>query len=107
MTAASPALGLSPLAVLSLQSPEARSYPGLVKPDETTLFMYGGFSDGAGRSDAWVLDIVSNSWKQIARQDTTDPDQPYPTAFNAFSSFYLGGHTVFVTSGGTCYVVVA
>jgi len=107
MTAASPALGLSPLAVLSLQSPEARSYPGLFKPDETTLFMYGGFSDGAGRSDAWVLDIVSNSWKQIARQDTTDPDQPYPTAFNAFSSFYLGGQTVFVTSGGTCYVVVA
>jgi len=100
MTAASPALGFSPVVVLSLQAPEARSFPGLVKPDETSLLMYGGFSEGAGRSDVWLLNVVSSSWTQISKQDATDPDQPYPTAFDAFSSFYVDSSLVVVTSGG-------
>ena len=48
LAAAQPSLGLNAVPVLSLQAPSARGYAGLVKPDDNTLIMFGGFSKSAG-----------------------------------------------------------
>jgi hypothetical protein len=45
-----PSLGFNRVNALSLQAPEARSYAGLAKRGNT-LYMFGGFSKGEGKSD--------------------------------------------------------
>ena len=61
LAAAQPTLGLNAVPVLSLQAPSARGYAGLVKPDDNTLVMFGGFSQSAGyqaRANACQFDCV-------------------------------------------------
>ena len=54
-----PTVGFTRVNILSLQAPEPRSYAGIVKKDKT-LYMFGGFSKGQGKSDLWQLDIMSS-----------------------------------------------
>lgn len=48
LAAAQVSLGFNAVPVLSQQAPAARGYAGLVKPDENTLIMFGGFSESTG-----------------------------------------------------------
>ena len=89
LAAASPQLGMAGLLPLSQAAPPPRAFPGLVKPDEDTLVMFGGYSGGSGRSDLWKLNVVSSRWTLLEQEDKTDASKPYPTAFGAFSYFYV------------------
>ena len=99
LTAASPELAFSPLPILSQQAPPARGFPGLVKPDDDTLVVFGGYAEENGQADMWKLDIVSSSWSNLFKENSADPTLPSPTAFGAFSYFDSGG-LVLCTHGG-------
>jgi hypothetical protein len=61
LAAAQPSLGFNAVPILSLQAPSARGYAGLVKPDDNTLIMFGGFSKSVGyhaRAHACKFDCV-------------------------------------------------
>jgi hypothetical protein len=88
LAASSPTLAFSPMMVLSQQAPPARGFSGLVKPDISTLVVFGGYSGGTGLADMWRFDIVSSSWKNLFKEDRADPALPVPTAFNAMAYFY-------------------
>jgi len=105
LTASSPALAFSPMMVLSQQAPPARGFSGLVKPDISTLVVFGGYSGGRGLADMWTFDIVSSSWKNVFKEDRADPALPVPAAFNAMAYFYVsdgkgGNDLVLCTYGG-------
>ena len=98
MAAQQPSLGFSLVNTWSPEAPEARSYPGLVIKDDT-LYMFGGFRNGEGKSDLWKLDIVSGVWTRLSEQ-ARNYDKFLKLAFNAFSSFNSEGSVVIVASGG-------
>jgi hypothetical protein len=98
MAAQQPSLGFSLVNTWSPEAPEERSYPGLVIQDGT-LYMFGGFRDGGGKSDLWKLDIVSSVWTQVSKE-ARYYDKFLKSAFNAFSSFKIDGTVVIASSGG-------
>jgi hypothetical protein len=98
MAAQQPSLGFNLVKTWSPEAPEARSYPGLVIQDDT-LFMFGGFRNGEGKSDLWMLDIVSSVWTRLS-EEARNYDKFLKLAFNAFSSFNIPGSVVIVASGG-------
>jgi hypothetical protein len=87
MSAQQPSLGFTLVNTWSPLAPEARSYPGLVIQGDT-LFMFGGFRDGEGKSDLWKLDIVSSVWRQVSKE-ARNYDKILKLAFNAFSTMSL------------------
>jgi hypothetical protein len=98
MAAQQPSLGFSLVNTWSPKAPDARSYPGLVIQDDT-LYMFGGFRNGEGKSDLWMLDIVSSVWTRLSKE-ARSYDKVLKLAFNAFSSFNFGPSLVIVASGG-------
>jgi hypothetical protein len=98
MAAQQPSLGFSLVNTWSPEAPEERSYPGLVIQGDT-LYMFGGFRDGEGKSDLWMLDIVSSVWAQVSKEARSH-DKFFKLAFNAFSNFKISGTVVIVASGG-------
>ena len=42
----------------------------------------------------WKLNLDSSLWTLAAKQDVTNAAKAYPTAFNAFSYFYVDGSLV-------------
>ena len=100
IAATTASLGFDAVSILSDRSPSLRGYPGLVKPDDSTLVMFGGYSKGSGRSDMWKLNLDSSLWTLAAKQEVTNAAKAYPTAFNAFSYFYVDGSLVLASVGG-------
>jgi hypothetical protein len=87
---------------LSQEAPPPRAFPGLVKPDQDTLVMFGGYSDGSGLSDLWKLNVVSSLWTPLEQEDKTSASKAYPAAFSAFTYFYVpndkGGQDLILTT---------
>jgi hypothetical protein len=101
MAAQQPSLGFNRVNAWSPQVPEARSYAGVVKKDNM-LYMFGGFSNGRGKSDLWQLDIVSSVWTLVSNQ-ARNSDIYLQTAFNAFGTFTSTANpdeVIIVVSGG-------
>ena len=99
MAAQQPSLGFHRVNTLSKQAPEARSYAGLVKRDNT-LYMFGGFSKGRAKSDLWQLDIIASSWTLVSKQARNNI-KFLQTAFNAFSSWGGQGFRIHLCVGRT------
>jgi hypothetical protein len=101
MAAQQPSLGFNRVNAWSPQVPEARSYAGVVKKGNM-LYMFGGFSNGRGKSDLWQLDIVSSVWTRVSNQARNN-DVYLQTAFNAFGTFTSTANpdeVIIVVSGG-------
>jgi len=99
LSGASPPLAFSPVRVLSQQVPPARAFHGLVKPDDDTLVVFGGYSEGSGMADMWKLDILSSSWTVLFKENKNDKSLPYPSPLSSFAFFYVPD-LVLCTMGG-------
>jgi hypothetical protein len=100
----SPELALNSLLIVAT-GPSARSIPGVIKPDGTTLLMYGGIVEdksdvGATKQmalgDLWEFDLNTQSWDRV--HDTLTVVTP--RAFGAFGSFEVDSQTILFTYGG-------
>ena len=84
--------------------PRARSMPGVIKPDDTTLLMYGGVkqneTDGvthiSALGDLWQFDLNTQSWLKV--HDTTAASSP--RAFGAFGTGTTEDDTFIFSWGG-------
>lgn len=103
LAASSPELALQPLPILAT-GPSARSMPGVVKPDDRLLLMFGGVvhdnNNGVTRhiaiGDLWQFDLNTQSWLKI--HDSVA--RVNPRAYGAFGSVSSGAETVLFTYGG-------
>ena len=101
----SPELALKSM-LIQATGPDARSKPGLIKPDGTTLLMYGGIVKGnvggvktqAALGDLWEFDLNTQAWSRV--HDTLTNEDFTPRAFGAFGSFESDGETFVFTFGG-------
>ena len=103
LAASSPALGLE-LMFVPASGPNARSFPGVIKPDDTTLLMYGGVvkreSDGIVTKEAsgelWRFDLNAQSWYKVHATLASNK----PRAYGAFGSVVAGADTILFVYGG-------
>jgi hypothetical protein len=90
ISAANPTLGLAPLIMQAL-GPSKRAYPGLVKPDDTSILMYGGSAGKKGLSDLWRLDLKTQFWELL--HDSNAEGVPDSVAHAAFKAWFLDDQT--------------
>ena len=101
--ASSPDLALQPL-LIRATGPSARGFPGVIKPDDVTLLMFGGVmqedQDGLTRQvasgDLWEFDLSTQSWTSI--HETMEAHAP--RAFGAFGSVEVGFDIIMFSYGG-------
>jgi hypothetical protein len=100
----SPELALNSLLIVAT-GPSARSKPGVIKPDGTTLLMYGGIVEDKSDvgttkqralGDLWEFDLNTQAWARV--HDTLSVVTP--RAFGAFGSFEVDSQTILFTYGG-------
>lgn len=102
LASASPSLGLSKFAVLA-EAPPARSFPGVVKPNDVLLLMFGGTQNSdtinhEGNSQMWELDLTTQKWS-VVHEDGL-PTTPDPAAFFAFTNIADGSGSVLLLMHG-------
>lgn len=103
LAAPSPDLALSKM-LIKATGPSARSFPGVIKPDDSTLLMFGGIvleqESGATKrtalGDLWDFDLNTQSWTKV--HDTNQAN--LPRGFGAFGSMNVDGETILFTYGG-------
>ena len=106
LAASSPDLALRPLTILAT-GPSARSMPGVVKPNDRLLLMFGGVvqdnDNGLTRhtalGDFFQFDLNTQSWLKIH----DGLGSIIPRAYGAFGSASAGAETILFTYGGLRY----
>jgi len=85
--------------VAAAVAPPRRAWPGVARPDASSLLLHGGVSRGSALQDLVVLDLRSEQWSEFDRSSTIDDE--FATAFDAFDLyFYTGNFLVVISSGG-------
>ena len=104
ISAANPTLGLN-VNLVEAVGPSARGYPGLVKPDDTSILLYGGTAEvesstvrSEGMSDLWQLDLKTQNWLRV--HSSADMGAPVSTSYAAFKAWYQDGQTYLISQGG-------
>lgn len=99
LSAASASLGLQAMPAYSV-GPDSRGFPGLIKPDDNTLIMYGGVSGGVGLGDLWALDVSTQNWAKLHDSIPTTPPPASFTAFAQIAEQTAGEGTTLISAGG-------
>lgn len=97
LAAASPELGLSVIKSLA-SGPESRAYHNIIKPDASTILMFGGTTSQEGFSDLWKLDLNTQAWTEVHKSDIKDGPLGVSMAAGASLPAAIGVY-VMVTGG--------
>jgi len=102
LSSSRPSLGLKRQKILAT-GPKSRGFPGVAKPDDFFLLMFGGVERDIGPqlegiSELWALDLTTQKWEVVHTSEGAHV--PTRAAFAAFTTMTIDGQVLLISTGG-------